>query len=96
MPNSWITALSETVAVLALTLPSAANAQKPQPEPSTYFEFGTVTALGSHNVNLEVYDEKRQKSVRHTFLLTRDTRADLVHINDAIEVTSTWISGLAA
>ena len=52
----------------------------------TYFEFGTVTAMGQRSVEVQGFDPMQQSMVRHSFVLDRETRADLVHVGDAVEV----------
>ena len=52
----------------------------------SYYEFGTVTAMGQRSVEVQSYDPMQQGIARHSFALDRDTRADLVHVGDAVEV----------
>ncbi len=60
--------------------------QAPNPNIPTYFEFGTVVALGQKNIDIQLYDERKQRTVQHSFVLSRDTRADVVHVGDTVEV----------
>ncbi len=59
----------------------------------TYYEFGTVVGLGDRSVEVHSYDQQKQKVVRHSFALSSDTRADLVHVGDVVEVIYTSNAG---
>ena len=92
----WQTALSAgsragkaLVAGVALWAAIPVAGQAPNPNIPSYFEFGTVVALGARNVDIQLYDERRQRTVQHSFVLSRDTRADLVHVGDTVEVIYT-------
>jgi hypothetical protein len=74
-------------AALALLTPLALAASA-QTSPS-YFEFGTVVALGRQTVDIQTFDPQRQRLVQHSFALTRDTHADIVHVGDDVEVVFT-------
>jgi hypothetical protein len=63
----------------------SANAQAP----ATYFEFGTVVAINRSSVDIQTTDRERQRVVQHSFTLSRETRADIVHVGDAVEVVFT-------
>ncbi|WP_157477182.1 hypothetical protein [Granulicella tundricola] len=67
---------------VSLALTASLHAQ----DSASYYEFGTVVALGQRSVEVQTSDPQRPRPVVHTFLLTRDTRADLVHIGDSVEV----------
>ncbi len=69
------------------TQASEANAQQ------TYYEFGTVVGLGDRSVEVHSYDQQKQKVVRHSFALSSDTRADLVHVGDVVEIIYTSSAG---
>ena len=71
--------------ILFTPLALAASAQTPP----SYFEFGTVVALGRQTVDIQIFDQQRQRLVQHSFALTRDTRADIVHVGDQVEVVFT-------
>lgn len=75
-------------AALGLFLPALASAQDPAQidGSSTYFEFGTVVSIGRTAVDVQTFDSQHQKSSLHTFLLTGETRADVVRPGDAVEV----------
>ena len=75
--------------LLAPALGQKASKQPPANDPQTFFEFGTVVALGNQTVDVQSFDEQRQRPVQHTFQLIRDTRADLVHLGDPVEVIFT-------
>ena len=66
-----------------------AISQTPNPNIPSYFEFGTVVALGQRNVDIQLYDERRQRTVQHSFVLSKDSRADVVHVGDTVEVIYT-------
>ncbi len=59
----------------------------------TYYEFGTVVALGQRSVEVHSYDQAKKKVVRHSFALSSDTRADLVHVGEVVEVIYTSNAG---
>jgi len=63
--------------------------QTPNPNIPSYFEFGTVVALGQKNIDIQLYDERKQRTVQHSFVLSRDSRADVVHVGDTVEVIYT-------
>ncbi len=74
---------------LALLLAGAAQGQQAAPRPEyvpTYYEFGTVVAVGQHTVDIQTFDESRRKLVQHSFVLSRETRADKVQVGEAVEV----------
>ena len=52
----------------------------------TYFEFGTVVALGKHDVDLQTFDPQRQRLVQRSYALSKGTQADAVHVGDKVEV----------
>ena len=60
----------------------------PPGQPS-YFEFGTVVALGQRSVDIQTFDQQKQRLVQHSFALARETRADVVHVGDTVEVIFT-------
>jgi hypothetical protein len=79
-------ALAAGFALFALV---PASSQAPNPNIPSYFEFGTVVALGQRNVDIQLYDERRQRNVQHSFVLSKDSRADVVHVGDTVEVIYT-------
>ena len=86
-PQKWYgQALLATLAMLA-SVP--VYGQAANPNIPTYFEFGTVVALGQKNLDIQLFDEHKQRMVQHTFVLSRETRADVVHVGDTIEVIYT-------
>src|ERR1700722_20928956 len=74
--------------LLSLALLPAAHGQSSVNIP-TYFEFGSVVSLGQHNIDIQTYDQQKQRLVQHSFVLSRDTRADIVHVGDTVEVIFT-------
>jgi hypothetical protein len=52
----------------------------------SYLEFGRVVALGKRDVQIETFDPRKQRTVERSFALTRDTRADVVHAGDTVEL----------
>lgn len=52
----------------------------------SYFEFGTVVALGKHDVDLQTFDPQRQRLVQRSYALGKGTQADTVHVGDKVEV----------
>ncbi len=81
--------------LLASALSIPAFGQAANPNIPTYFEFGTVVALGQRNIDIQLFDERKQRVVQHTFILSKETRADVVHVGDNVEVIYTpgveWI-----
>jgi hypothetical protein len=55
----------------------------------TYYEFGSVVSLGQRSIDIQTFDQQKQRLVQHSFVLSRDTRADIVHIGDTVEVIFT-------
>ena len=53
---------------------------------ASYFEFGTVVALGRQTVDIQSFDPQRQRTVQHSFTFSKETRADIVRVGDAVEV----------
>jgi hypothetical protein len=45
-----------------------------------------VVALGQRSVEVQAVDPATRRTVRHNFVLTRETRADLAHVGDSVEV----------
>ncbi len=68
-------------AALAFTLPLAA-----QTAPQSYFEFGTVVALGRGTVEIQTFDQQLQRTVQHSFVFGKGSRADVMHAGDTVEV----------
>jgi hypothetical protein len=73
----------------ALILTAAALAQAPAPSQPSYFEFGSVVSLGQHTIDIQTFDAQKKRTVQHSFFLARETRADLVHVGDTVEVIFT-------
>jgi hypothetical protein len=67
-----------------LALPQT-HAQAPQ----SYFEFGTVVALGRGSVDIQTFDAQLQRTVQHSFTLSKASRADVLHAGDTVEVVYT-------
>ena len=63
-----------------------ARAVQAQVSGDSYFEFGTVVALGKHDVDLQTFDPQRQRMVQRSFALGKGTQADVVHVGDTVEV----------
>ena len=82
-------ALAATVAFLCVP---GVHAQAPSSAGSdqTYFEFGTVVSLGQHSVDIHTFDQQFNRTVQHSFLLSKDTRADVVRVGDPVEVIFSW------
>ena len=71
--------------LLAVLLAASAAAQENVPNTS-YFEFGKIVALGKGTVELETYDAHTRQFSKHTYTFGKDTRAEIVHVNDFVEV----------
>ena len=56
------------------------------PNIPTYFEFGTVVSLGQRTLAIQLFDEHRQRVVQHSFILNKETRTDVVHVGDTVEI----------
>lgn len=54
--------------------------------PQSYFEFGTVVALGRGTVDIQTFDQQLQRTVQHSFSFAKGSRVDVMHINDTVEV----------
>ena len=70
-----------------LCLPQSGYAQNPNIP--TYFEFGAVVSLGSRTIDIQTFDQQKQRLVQHSFILPHDARADLVHVGDTVEIIFT-------
>ena len=62
----------------------------------SYFEFGTVVALGRGTVAIQTFDQQLGRTVQHSFLLSKDSHADHMHAGDSVEVIyvptgSNWV-----
>lgn len=77
------------LAAAACCVCSPSLGQTSNPNIASYFEFGTVVALGTRNVDIQLYDERKQRTVQHSFVLGRDSRNDTVHVGDTVEVIYT-------
>ena len=64
-------------------VPSLAAQQAPS---LTYYEFGTVVALGKRTVDIQTFNLHLNRVVQHSFSLSREARIDLVHVGDSVEV----------
>jgi hypothetical protein len=73
-------------AAFAIWAAIPACGQSANPNIASYFEFGTVVALGQRNIDIQLYDERKQRVVQHSFVLGRDARADVVHVGDTVEI----------
>ena len=71
--------------LLTFALAWTALAQAGDPNPS-YFEFGKVVALGKGTVEVETYDAHTRQFSKHTYTFAKETRAEIVHLNDFVEV----------
>ena len=60
-----------------------------QTAPLSYFEFGTVVALGRGTVEIQTFDPQLKRAVQHAFVLGKGSRADVMHAGDAVEVIYT-------
>ena len=52
----------------------------------SYYEFGTVVAVGRRDIEVQSFDPGRGRTVQKTFTFGKDTRADVVRVGDAVEV----------
>ena len=92
-PNNHIRALGVGVILLAAPLLALSQGTRGLAgEGSTYFEFGTVASLGDRSVVIQTLDAAKSK-VQQSFALTAETRADLVHVGDPVEVIYTEAGG---
>ncbi len=78
-PRGWF-----GFSLLAGAMATAQTAASP-----SYYEFGTVVAIGHGTIDIQTFDQQRQRLVQHSFAFTRETRADIVHVNDPVEVVFT-------
>ncbi len=69
------------VIALASSVPAQENDAK-----ASYFEFGKVVALGKGTVEVEAYDAHTRHFARHLYTFAKDTRAEIVHLDDFVEV----------
>ncbi len=67
----------------ALAWPALAQAGDPK---TSYFEFGKVVALGKGTVEVETYDAHTRQFSKHAYTFAKETRAEIVHLNDFVEV----------
>lgn len=74
-------AFAVTLAFAATTL----SAQAPQ----SYFEFGTVVALGRGSVDIQTFDQNLQRTVQHSFLFAKGSRVEVMRAGDTVEVIYT-------
>ena len=72
-------------ATLAFTIALATPLAFPQ-TPQSYFEFGTVVALGRGTVDLQTFDQSLQRTVQHTFTIAKGSKIELMHAGDSVEV----------
>jgi len=63
------------------------------PDQASYFEFGKVVAIGHTTVDIQTFDPQRQRLVQHSFALSKETRADIVHVGDSVEVVFVPLNG---
>ena len=73
--------------ISSIAVPGVAQTQR------SYYEFGTVVAIGSNSIDLQNFDPQLQRMVQHSFALSSRTRADVVHVGDPVEVLFTAGSG---
>ena len=85
-PNRQRAYLLAVLTSIALLRPQS-YAQMPAAD--SYFEFGTVVAINQRSIDIQTMDRERQRLVQHSFALSRETRADIVHIGDSVEVVFT-------
>ena len=92
-PTNHIRALGVGAILLATSLPALNQAKGGLAgEGSTYFEFGTVASLGERSVVIQTLDAAKS-TMQQSFQLTAETRADLVHVGDSVEVIYTDSGG---
>ena len=77
------------VPALLLGAAGSASGQAANPNIPSYFEFGTVVSLGQRTLDIQLFDEHRQRIVQHSFVLSKETRADVVHVGDTVEIIYT-------
>ena len=80
------TALRGAACVVGIALGVGAWAQGGS---DSFFEFGTVVALGKHDVDVQTFDPQRQRLIQRSFGLAKGTQADTVHVGDTVEVIYT-------
>ncbi len=79
----WKETLRAAGCLAVATMALAAAAQNGG---ESYFEFGTVVALGKHDVDVQTFDPQRQRLVQRSYALGKATQADAVHVGDTVEV----------
>ena len=89
MPQTSI----RTALLTLLAAAEAFGACAQQPVAGSFYEFGTVVAIGQRTVDIQAYDQARQRLVQHSFALSRESRADIVHIGDPVEVVFSLAGG---
>jgi hypothetical protein len=86
-PRSGLTGLGLILGAVACL------AQNGTEGPQSYFEFGTVVALGTHTLELQAFDARTRKIVQHSFMRTRETHQDPLKVGDQVEVIFTAHGG---
>ena len=84
--DAWRRVLCGGLALAIAGGHAAGWAQSAGENAASYLEFGTVVALGKKTVDVQIYDERLQRVVQRTFGLGRETRADVVHVGETVEV----------
>jgi TolB-like protein len=80
--------------LLAVSLTvSGVSAGQAAKEQTSYFEFGSVVELGHGRVEVQTFDQQTRRFAQDSFLLSRDSRADLVRPGDTVEVIYTANGG---
>ncbi len=89
--SRWRRALALALGLLA-ALPAFALAQAAD-QSSSYFEFGKVVALGKGTIELQTYDARTRQFTKHAYIFAKETRAEIVHLNDFVEVIYVSLGG---
>ena len=77
--------LSLLLALALSVLAPSVLAQGKDPKVS-YFEFGKVIALRGGTVEVETYDAHTRQFSKHSYTFGKDTRSELLHVDDFVEV----------
>ncbi len=85
-------ALTLAFGLLLVALPAFVLAQAPG-QNASYFEFGKVIVLGKGTVEVQTYEAHTHQFAKHTYLFAKETRAEIVHLNDFVEVIYTATGG---
>ena len=82
-------AASLALAAIFLCATSHLAAQTPRAQagpPQSFYEFGTVVSLNQRTIDIQTFNQQKQRTVQYSFALSRETKADVVHVGDSVEV----------